>query len=516
MTGGPWRPPGTDVDTPHRYTSVTRLHVGAADASEGLSMAVESYGARHGMELLERVGAACAVWFRRGGRLVLARQVGAVAGADDVPALFERPLADIFADLRRIGGSVEVPARLPDGSLWRARFVPLPEGAVAAVWVEAQASGSMPAADPAPVTESATPDVPLDLGMPRRLMSIAAKVGGLADGKGHVRERVVLLQRALDREAWRLLGERGVGLPVDPRKVPLTAKLESIQQRVEALTPDTVETTWDIPPGLARVAVPGPAVRFLLEELVRNSVAGMGPDGGRLRVRAGALELAQDVLWHGRPVAAGSYAFVEVTDNGAGIPTDRVEQLARGEIPGSLQAVRGLVLGWGGAVRIRSALGRGTIVQVAMPAIGVQRAEAAPAVAAPSEPSRRAAIVVMPAGERRTAVVSGLEESGLDVLVARDASEATDRFRDRSGRGGVALLAVAHELPDGGGFELARRLREMAPVLPVVLMTDEPVDEVEEDLPDLAPGRVVPMQYAQRMAVGAARLLLPRVRTTPG
>ena len=505
MTSGPWRGSGPDAEGSHRYTPVTRLHPGAAEDSEGLSLAVESYGARHGIELIERMGAACAVWFRRSGRLVLARQTGAIAGQLSVDDLIEADLSEVFSDVRRLGSPVEVPARLPDGSSWRARFVPLPEGSIAAVWLEGPPS--VPPTADAPTTAATHEFDPVT---PRRLMSIASHVGNLADGSGKLKERAAALQRALHREAWRLLGERGTGLPVDPRAVHLTAKLEAARPRVSAIVPSRIEADWDIPPGLASVDVPAPAVRFIVEELVRNSVAAIGEGDGRIRIRGGVLDLDQPTQWHDVTMGPGSYLFIEVTDTGGGIDDRLLDDLIDGTIPGSLRAVRGLATGWGGGLRLRTAVGRGTIIQVALPALGAQEREA-PTV--PLIPARRCALVVMGAGQVRDRIADGLREDGLEVMVTSDSAQALTRFKERASRGGTALLVVAHDLPGGLGFDLARRLREMAPVLPVVLTTEEPVEEVEEDLPDLAPGRVVPHQYAARMAVGAAKALLPRVRT---
>ena len=201
--------------------------------------------------------------------------------------------------------------------------------------------------------------------------------------------------------------------------------------------------------------------------------------------------------------------FVEVTDSGCGMPTERADVLARGHEAGSLQAIGGLARGWDGGLRIRSSPGRGTIVQVVFPAHGIESKTASTRRVA--APSRRTILVVMPDGPTCAKVVSGLETLGLDVVTVDSIDRATDCFRARSSEGGVTLVAVTDQLPDGAGFGLVRRLREMAPTLPVVLMTDSPVDEVEDDLPDLAPGRVVPLQYAARMAVGAANMLLPRV-----
>ena len=70
MTNGVWTDSGMELDSSHRLTPVTRLHVGDAEASAELGLAVESYGARHGIELIERIGAGCVLWLRRGGRLI--------------------------------------------------------------------------------------------------------------------------------------------------------------------------------------------------------------------------------------------------------------------------------------------------------------------------------------------------------------------------------------------------------------------------------------------------------------
>lgn len=503
MTNGSWCESGLELDPLRKRPSVTRLHVGDTNASAELSLAVESYGARHGIELVEHLGVACALWFRRSGRLVLSRQVGAVADAPAVEGLLERPLADAFSEARRRGGAAEIPGRLPDGTRWRIRIVALPEGAMAAIWLDRQVATEAVDADAGPPSDA------VDLAMPRRLMALATQVGGLVERKGNLRERAAGLQRALDREAWKLLGQRGVGLPVDLRAVPLTAKLEAIQARINLLIPGSVQSEWDIPPGLAQVAVPAPAVRYIVEALTRNAVVALGGKAGRLRLRGGVLDIDRDTSWHGPVLPAGTYVFIEVTDSGGGISSERVDHLANGREPGSLQAIGGLARGWNGGLRIRSSPGRGTIVQVAFPAHGIERNTSAVRKAKPSRPS---ALVVMDAGPVCSRVASGLELLGLDVVVAGDTAGGMDRFRERVGHGGVALLAVSDVLSDGTGFGLARRMREMAPTLPVVLMTDSPVDEVEDDLPDLTPGRVVPLQYAARMAVGAADMLLPRVR----
>ena len=278
---------------------------------------------------------------------------------------------------------------------------------------------------------------------------------------------------------------------------------------MDTIIPTRVQATWDIPGGLARVAVPAPGVRFIVEELVRNALSAVGERRGRLRVRGGALDLERVSSWHQTRLPAGRYVFIEVTDDGAGMGADKLGSLVGDDLPGSFRAVRGLACGWGGGVRVRSAPGRGTIVQVALPV--AEPPVLQQVVRRPK--GQRCALLVMAANERRQQVAESLAQASLHVEVAHDSETAIQAFKREASEGGVALLVVQHDLPDGDGFDLARRLREMAPVLPVVLLTRRRVEVVEDDLPDLTPGRVVPMSGAARMTLGAASALLPRVRT---
>ena len=498
MSGGLWRGPGsTAVTMPVLSTDATRSAL-EADGATGLSLAVESFGVRHGLELLERVGAGLVLWFRRDSGLVLARRTGVLADVASIEPLLEGTLADIFADLRRAGGAFDVPARLPDGSSWVARFVPLPEGAVAAVWLErrgrsVQARLSDPAASP-----------PLrDLGMPRRLLTIATHLGSLSTAAAPAGTKVLALQRALSREAWRLMGLHGTAVPLDPQRVSIGKKLDACRGLVSHMIPASAEVVWEPGADLPGVAVPAAGVQVVLEELVRNAVAATESSPGRLRVRCGVLTLHQDTGWHDQTLSAGEYAFLEVADNGRGMTDSELSDAVRGHGAGGVAVVRGLAQGWEGAMRMRSAPGRGTIVQVAFPVVA-QLEEPGPAPATQPPPS--GVWVVMPAGRMRDRVVEGLRLEGFGVTVNDGASGVQDTLEQMSTAMLPSLLLLNLDLATGHGFALARQLRTQMPELPVVVVTDDPVDEV--DLPDLEPGRVVPLQYAAYMAVGATRALL--------
>lgn len=394
-----------------------------------------------------------------------------------------------------------MPGFLPDGTSWTVRFVPLPEGAVAAIWLEARP------------TTAPTAVAGLDQRVARRLMSLASEVGKLADGTPAAKERAAVVRRAIDREAWRLVGLSGIQLPVDPKQGTLASKLSPLFSRLSASLPARIQLLWEVDGAELPVDVPAPGVRFVIEELLRNAVAAIGEREGRVRVRAGSLVMAETSEWSGERLVAGRYAYIEMTDDGCGMDSARLADLVAGALPGSFASLRGLARGWGGGIRVRTAEGRGTIVQIA-----VSDASAKQSVDA-ADPDRPVSLVFLAPATPRDQIVAALDGAGMRAIACSDEVEVLAQFRGCAGQGGVSLLVVGETVGGADGFEVARRLREMAPVLPVLLLTDRPAEALEQDLPDLAPGRVVPLRLAVRAIPVAARNFLPTLgakrETTP-
>ncbi|WP_410823754.1 response regulator [Methylobacterium oryzisoli] len=197
------------------------------------------------------------------------------------------------------------------------------------------------------------------------------------------------------------------------------------------------------------------------------------PGGGTITLDGIAAGEAPDL-------PPGAYVRIRVADTGAGMDDSTLakatEPFFTTKGPGKgtglgLSMVQGLMAQSGGALRLSSAPGRGTAVDLWLPAAPALAAPA-PAPAAP-EP-RFAAIrpctilVVDDDALVRTGTAAMLEDLGHATLEAPSAGEALLLLRANPA---VDAVVTDHAMPGMTGLDLARRLREAHPALPVILAT---------------------------------------------
>ena len=196
---------------------------------------------------------------------------------------------------------------------------------------------------------------------------------------------------------------------------------------------------------------------------------------GRLTIEAGNATLDDEQASRHGEVAPGQYVTVAVTDTGAGMTPEVMEQAfepffsTKPEGKGTglgLSMVYGFVKQSGGHVRITSAPGRGTTVRLFLPRT-VEAEEPAPAVEPGPVRGGTETILVAEDNEGvRDTVVAMLVELGYRVLKVRDAASALNLL-DSGVR--IDLLFTDVVMPGPmRGPELARRARERIPGLAVL------------------------------------------------
>jgi len=99
-----------------------------------------------------------------------------------------------------------------------------------------------------------------------------------------------------------------------------------------------------------------------------------------------------------------------------------------------------------------------------------------------------------------------LERGGFRVLEARDGLEAVELFRAR--RETVDLVLLDMTMPRMGGAEAFRRIRELAPGIPVLLTSGYTRAESMEDLADLPPDGFLQKPFRVRQLVIKVQELL--------
>jgi PAS domain S-box-containing protein len=198
------------------------------------------------------------------------------------------------------------------------------------------------------------------------------------------------------------------------------------------------------------------------------------PEGGTLTISTARLTLPDEADHR-----AGTFVRIRVADTGEGMPPEvaaratepffSTKPLGKGTGLGLAQ-VYGIAPQSGGPRRIASHVGRGTEVDILIPAAEAPDAEAGDGEATPTGQSRalRAKVLVVDDDDDvRAFLIASLEGLGHDVMAAESGAEGLARLREA--RPDLALIDYA--MPGMHGADVARAAREIAPGLPIVFVT---------------------------------------------
>ncbi len=261
---------------------------------------------------------------------------------------------------------------------------------------------------------------------------------------------------------------------VEPHaRVEAARHLAAVAAMVRKVAREDVRLHLDLPAGPTWVEMSPGRLEQVVLNLVTNALDAVGPGG---TVELGARREGDDlVLW--------------VADDGVGMDEDTLRRVfepffttkPRGVGTGlGLASVYGAVQAVGGRIDVRSAPGRGTRFTIRLPTIEP------PAEAEPPDPVLRA---VRPA---RILLVE--DHASLRRLVARTLQK--DRHTVQAVGSLAELEAILDEgfapdlvltdlvLPDGGGAQVVRLARRLAPSALVVLMSGYAPEDARE--PELA------------------------------
>jgi two-component system cell cycle sensor histidine kinase/response regulator CckA len=250
---------------------------------------------------------------------------------------------------------------------------------------------------------------------------------------------------------------------------------------------EDIELVLHLQPGLAPIhADPGQMEQVILN-LAVNARDAM-PQGGRLVVQTGNVELDEGYARRHAEVVAGPYVLLELRDTGCGMtpvvkahlfePFFTTKEVGKGTGLG-LAVVHGVVSQSGGYIEVDSEPGRGTSFKIYLP-----RAQPT------NHPTTSVAEVkVAPRGSETVLLVEDaqavrevnrriLVRGGYAVLEACDGQEAL-RVAGQH-RGPIHLLLTDVVMPAMGGRQLAEHLSGLHPSMKVLYVSGYPDDAVVE------------------------------------
>ena len=140
-----------------------------------------------------------------------------------------------------------------------------------------------------------------------------------------------------------------------------------------------------------------------------------------------------------------------------------------------LATVYGIATQSGGYVTAESVVGAGSTFRVLLPSLATETADVSPShVAAAGEGHGETILLVEDEAAVRDLVATALADRGYRLLTASDADEAVELERAQAGP--IDLLITDVVMRGVRGPELARRIRERRPGIPVLFMSGYPDD----------------------------------------
>ncbi|HZU73391.1 MAG TPA: GAF domain-containing protein [Acidimicrobiales bacterium] len=298
----------------------------------------------------------------------------------------------------------------------------------------------------------------------------------LADEHHPMREDLEAIQRAGQRAAaltGQLLavGRRETGVPVvvDPVHV-----VKGMQGVLNSVTGEDVTTDFDLSSDCGAVMIDPDQLERVVLNLVMNAVDAM-PDGGHLTVALAAAERGEEELPAG--AEPGRYVEISVADTGHGMdpataehcfePFFTTKDRSKGTGLG-LAAVHGIVTTASGHVVVDSAPEEGTRFTVRLPAVPHPAAVSEGESAEP-RPGEGVILLVEDEDELRSLTAGQLATCGYTVHSAAGASEAVELAKELIDD--LDLLVTDVVMPQVSGVQLAARLTELRPDLPVLFVS---------------------------------------------
>ena len=311
---------------------------------------------------------------------------------------------------------------------------------------------------------------------------------------------------------------------LQPKVVQLADVGKSLNAMLNPVLGGMVRLSWDVEPRLAPALVDVSQLELAVMNLVLNARDAM-PSGGTITIRIANRSLVETT----EDLAPGEFVVVTVSDTGHGIPHDLVTKVTEpffttkdiGKGTGlGLSTAYGFARQSGGTLRIESAEGSGTSVEIWLPrATASAEPEENPAAAAQLPPPAEASTVkptillVDDSASLRSLTQFDLSDAGFEVVSAAGGAEALTMIEREPSR--FDLIVTDFAMPLMSGLEVIRYARNMRPNWPAVIITGYADSEGLAKRPADVPLITKPFSR-QALLQAIASVTLPQVQRTTG
>lgn len=219
-------------------------------------------------------------------------------------------------------------------------------------------------------------------------------------------------------------------------------------------------------------------IHQILINLCANAFHAMEHTGGTLEITLKECSLSRQDLSLQPDVQPGSFVALSISDSGQGIETAILDKIfepyftTKGVGKGTgmgLSIVHGIVKSYGGFITCESELGKGTAFHVFLPASEQKQGVAANSGTQPIVGGNESILLVDDEKMLTEMGKTMLEQLGYTVTVQTSSMDALAIFQAHPDRFDVVI--TDQTMPDITGSELAQRMLEIRPALPIILYT---------------------------------------------
>ncbi|HXH65155.1 MAG TPA: ATP-binding protein [Mariprofundaceae bacterium] len=263
--------------------------------------------------------------------------------------------------------------------------------------------------------------------------------------------------------------------------VGLTEMVQDMRRLLEASVPKGVEIVYDLGGDLPAADCDVAQLRQVVLNLVLNAGEAIESGQGRIEIRTGCVDAGGDFFDDAIPpmdkgLAPATYLWFEVRDNGQGMAPDVAARIfdpffttkAKGHGLG-MSAVQGIVRSHGGAMKLDSEPGKGTVIRVYLPVSEARvtpQPEAADLLVDVAD-MQGTVLLVDDDDTVRMVAKKMLQSMGFEVVEACDGIEALNVFRAAAEAFDCVVLDLT--MPRMDGLTCMREIYRLRPSVPVVL-----------------------------------------------
>ena len=252
--------------------------------------------------------------------------------------------------------------------------------------------------------------------------------------------------------------------------------VEEALKLVRATLPVTIEFRTAFACDLPTVVADGTQIHQVIVNLATNAAHAIGEKSGVIEFRLDVIKVEEGDADAAANLQVGEYVRLYVSDNGCGMERATLDRIfdpffttkGPGEGTGlGLSVVHGIMTNHGGAVRVYSEPGKGTVFHLYFPAAG-RAVEITQKPVREAERERHERILYVDDEEPLVYLATRLlERIGYKVTGHTDAVLALEEFRARPTEFDVVVTDLS--MPKMSGFEFAREVLARRADMPIVL-----------------------------------------------